>query len=70
MNKKIIVILNFSCGPDPTTEMISRRRILSRSRDELNFAGDQFNGYNDEEDVWYTKDKLFKVSSNLDVCHF
>lgn len=36
--------------------MISRRKILSRSRDELNvdFTVD------DEEDVWYQKEKLFK----------
>jgi len=47
--------------------MISRRRILSRSRDELNFA-DQYNAYEDEEDVWYTKDKLFKVSVPTMIC--
>lgn len=34
--------------------MVSRRKILSRSRDNLSI--DQ-----DEEDVWYQKDKLFKV---------
>lgn len=40
--------------------MVSRRKILSRSRDDLNL--DQ--AYLDEEeDVWYQKDKLFKVSN-------
>jgi hypothetical protein len=35
--------------------MVSRRKILNRSRDDLNV--DQ-----EEEDIWYQKDKLFKVS--------
>lgn len=35
--------------------MVSRRKILNRSRDDLNI--DQ-----EEEDIWYQKDKLFKVS--------
>lgn len=35
--------------------MISRRRILSRSRDELNS-----DYLEDEEDIWYQKEKLFK----------
>ena len=55
---------NFSCGPNPLNEMISRRKILSRSRDQLNF-GEQFDPYEDEEDVWYNKDKLFKVSKKI-----
>ncbi|KAH9372616.1 hypothetical protein HPB48_014690 [Haemaphysalis longicornis] len=37
--------------------MISRRKILSRSRDELNV---DFT-LEEEEDVWYQKEKLFKV---------
>ncbi|XKL63239.1 hypothetical protein PGB90_005603 [Kerria lacca] len=42
------------------TDMISRRRILSRSRDDLNLH--DTHGYNpdEEEDVWYSKDKLYK----------
>lgn len=40
--------------------MVSRRKILSRSRDDLN-AEQQYVPA-DEEDVWYQKDKLFKVS--------
>lgn len=40
--------------------MVSRRKILSRSRDDLN--ADQSYVPEDEEDVWYQKDKLFKVS--------
>ena len=35
--------------------MVSRRKILNRSRDDLNM--DQ-----EEEDIWFNKDKLFKVS--------
>ncbi|XP_025418695.1 uncharacterized protein LOC112689280 isoform X2 [Sipha flava] len=43
-------------------DMISRRRILSRSRDDLNL--DSGVGFpvqvEEEEDVWYNKDKLYK----------
>jgi hypothetical protein len=39
--------------------MVSRRRILSRSRDDLNLD----NSYPEEEDdVWHIKEKLYKVS--------
>ncbi|CAH2102185.1 unnamed protein product [Euphydryas editha] len=40
-------------------EMVSRRRILSRSRDDLTqaFAAQM----EEEEDVWYQKDKLYKL---------
>ncbi|XP_034650543.1 uncharacterized protein LOC117890034 isoform X2 [Drosophila subobscura] len=39
--------------------MVSRRKILSRSRDDLNL--DQtFTQQEEEEDVWYQKDKLYK----------
>ncbi|KAL7039258.1 hypothetical protein ACKWTF_009847 [Chironomus riparius] len=39
--------------------MVSRRKILSRSRDDLNL--DQaYMQMEDEEDIWYQKDKLFK----------
>lgn len=41
-------------------KMVSRRKILSRSRDDLN--AEQSYVPEDEEDVWYQKDKLFKVS--------
>lgn len=44
--------------------MVSRRKILSRSRDDLNL--DQaYMQMDDEEDIWYQKDKLFKVSGIL-----
>ena len=36
--------------------MVSRRKILSRSRDDLHMEAPP-----DEEDVWYQKEKLFKV---------
>ncbi|KAL1434894.1 hypothetical protein MTO96_011370 [Rhipicephalus appendiculatus] len=48
-----------SVGEEASTSeatMISRRKILSRSRDELNV---DFT-VEDEEDVWYQKEKLFK----------
>ncbi|XP_004930030.2 uncharacterized protein LOC114242833 isoform X1 [Bombyx mandarina] len=38
------------------SEMVSRRRILSRSRDNLSQTLTQ----EEEEDVWYQKDKLYK----------
>ena len=40
--------------------MVSRRKILSRSRDDLN--QEQPALQEEEEDVWYQKDKLYKVS--------
>lgn len=40
--------------------MISRRKILSRSKDALNINDDQFNPYEEEDDIWFSKDKLFK----------
>lgn len=40
--------------------MISRRKILSRSRDELSYQN-RYNPYEDEEDVWMSKEKLYKV---------
>lgn len=40
--------------------MVSRRKILSRSRDDLNLEH-QYQQQDDEEDIWYQKDKLYKV---------
>lgn len=45
--------------------MVSRRRILSRSRDDLHMDS-TFQQPEDEEDVWYQKDKFYKVSTRLD----
>ena len=59
--------------------MVSRRRILSRSRDDLHMSAnggeaDEAGGtrghpmrnvanyFRDEEDVWYLKEKLYRVS--------
>ncbi|XP_067008896.2 uncharacterized protein exp isoform X2 [Anabrus simplex] len=39
--------------------MVSRRKILSRSRDDLNLDS-TFTMQEEEEDVWYQKDKLYK----------
>lgn len=55
----------FSVGPVETfpREMVSRRKILSRSRDDLNLDQAYLQQQQEEEeDVWYNKDKLFKVS--------
>lgn len=53
-------ILYYSCGPSSSGEMVSRRKILSRSRDDLNLEAPA--QAEDEEDVWYQKEKLYKVS--------
>lgn len=42
--------------------MVSRRKILSRSRDDLNVDMGYGQQVEEEEDIWYQKDKLFKVS--------
>ena len=60
--------------------MVSRRRILSRSRDDLHMSANGgeadeaaggarghpmrnvANYFRDEEDVWYLKEKLYRVS--------
>lgn len=45
--------------PPLHSEMVSRRKILSRSRDDLH-AESTFQPPEDEEDVWYQKEKLYK----------
>merc|ERR1739838_72875 len=41
--------------------MVSRRKILSRSRDDLHIEGGAHNpGEPEEEDIWFNKDKLYK----------
>ena len=44
--------------------MVSRRKILSRSTDDLNLEGPVANEP-EEEDVWFNKDKLYKVRIKL-----
>ncbi|XP_050738535.1 uncharacterized protein LOC127009478 isoform X2 [Eriocheir sinensis] len=46
-----------SCGPGPCVEMVSRRKILGRSQDNLNL---DLPYQEEEEDVWYKMDKLYK----------
>jgi hypothetical protein len=41
--------------------MISRRRIISRSQEVLNDSN-HFNPYEFEDNVWNSKEKLFRVS--------
>lgn len=43
-----------------TEKMVSRRKILNRSRDDLNVTQEL------EDDVWFSKEKLFKVSNPHD----
>ena len=58
--EKLIFLLIFcSCGPSSSGEMVSRRKILSRSRDDLHLDAPV---PEDEEDIWYHKEKLYKVS--------
>ncbi|XP_066247403.1 uncharacterized protein exp isoform X1 [Euwallacea similis] len=45
--------------PETPSEMVSRRRILSRSRDDLHMDSG-FQPPEEEEDVWYQKEKLYK----------
>ena len=47
--------------------MVSRRKILSRSRDELH-SDIYFMAEDDDEDVWYSKEKLYRVSSIIFSC--
>lgn len=61
INKLFNDYKTFSVGPPETKtpletgDMVSRRKILSRSRDDLTYI-------QNEEDVWYSKDKLVRVS--------
>ena len=48
--------------------MVSRRKILSRSRDELH-SDIYFMAEDDDEDVWYSKEKLYRVSSVIFTSH-
>ncbi|XP_059086205.1 uncharacterized protein LOC131882930 isoform X2 [Tigriopus californicus] len=43
----------------PVVAMVSRRKILSRSRDDLHMDNAAFQ-YREEDDVWYQKEKLYK----------
>jgi len=42
---------------DQTDKMISRRKIISRSLDNLDAIGQE----EQEEDVWHDREKLFRV---------
>jgi len=42
-------------------KMISRRKIISRSLDNLDAIGQE----EQEEDVWHDREKLFRVRFNL-----
>jgi hypothetical protein len=43
--------------------MVSRRKILSRSRDELH-SDIYYMAENDDDDVWYSKEKLYAVRND------
>ncbi len=53
-----------SCGPSTNGDMVSRRKILSRSRDDLNMEMAAAAAQEEEEDVWYQREKLFRVSQD------
>lgn len=42
--------------------MISRRKIISRSQSELDYSQGL---YDVEEEVWFSRDKLFQVSMSV-----
>lgn len=63
VNFKLITVLMERISQFPIHRMVSRRKILSRSRDDLHLEQPPFQP-EDEEDVWYQKDKLFKVSES------
>ena len=42
--------------------MVSRRKILSQSRDELSYEPGRTAAEEPEDDVWFAKEKLYKVS--------
>lgn len=46
-------------------KMISRRKIISRSLDNLDAIGQE----EQEEDVWHDREKLFRVSKANEVYH-
>ncbi len=45
--------------------MVSRRKILSRSRDDLTFDDEPTFHKKFEEDTFYSQEKLYKVISEL-----
>lgn len=49
--------------------MVSRRKILSRSRDDLTLHS-AYQQQEEEEDVWYQKEKLFKVKISIVSVNF
>ena len=49
--------------------MVSRRKILSRSRDELH-SDIYFMNEDDDEDIWYSKEKLYRVGIALFSFHY
>ncbi|XP_045024052.1 uncharacterized protein LOC116929374 isoform X7 [Daphnia magna] len=58
---------DWNCGPTIGQDMVSRRRILSRSRDDLHLD----NFPEEEDDVWHIKEKLYKdhIQEVLDKWH-
>ena len=46
--------------------MVSRRKILSRSRDELH-SDIYYMAEDDDDDVWHSKDKLYRVRLILNI---
>ena len=47
--------------------MVSRRKILSRSRDDLNLDTEDYKEHaaHHQDDTWYSKEKLYKVSMSM-----
>ena len=49
--------------------MVSRRKILSRSRDELH-SDIYYMAEDDDDDVWHSKDKLYRVRLILNIFRY
>ena len=49
--------------PGGGVSMVSRRKILSRSRDDLNLDTEDYKEHaaHHQDDTWYSKEKLYKV---------
>lgn len=71
INRIFFYFYSNSLGPLETfpREMVSRRKILSRSRDDLNLDQTFQQQQEEEEDIWYQKDKLYKVSRDSRVLY-
>ena len=60
------LLIALSCWWKKELKMVSRRKILSRSRDELH-SDIYYMAEDDDDDVWHSKDKLYRVRLILNI---